>query len=124
MNLHQIVSGAVGTVNNFEQLSIQVSTGNSVGADGKQTPTYAAPVTAYGQVQPLQFRDIQQLDGLNLQGTRRKIYIDGHVYGLVRPANKGGDLITTPSGLVWLVAMVLEHWPAWTCCAVTLQNGS
>ena len=31
------------------------------------------------------------------------------------------DLITMADGTVWLVALVLENWPDWTCVAVTRQ---
>ena len=124
MNLNSIVSSAIGAINPPVPLSVQISTGTTQDASFKQVPTYAMPVTVMGQVQPLTWRDIQQLDGLNLQGTRRKIYISAHIDGLVRVDNKGGDLITDNCGNTWLVAMVLEAWPSWTSCAATLQDGS
>jgi hypothetical protein len=124
MNLNSIVSGAVGAVNPRVPLSVQVSTGSTEGPDFKSVPTYAVAVTVMGQVQPVAWRDLAQLDGLNLQGTRRVIFLDGQVDGLVRVENKGGDLITDASGNVWLVAIVLESWPTWCRVAVTLQNGS
>jgi len=77
-----------------------------------------------GQVQSLTYTDLTQIDGLNIQGVRRAIYINGEVDGLVRSENKGGDIITTPNGEVWLVVLVLEYWPDWTKCVVTLQNGA
>lgn len=78
-----------------------------------------------GQVQPLQYKDIQLMDGLNLQGTRRKFYLYGAVDGLVRSENKGGDLITDPWDKVWLVATVAEQWSrSWVAALATLQNGS
>ena len=80
------------------------------------------------QIQPIGWRDIQQLDGLNLQGVRYKAYLYGEVDGLVRPEKKGGDLIVFPAGSrhagVYLVAQVLEQFPDWCCAALTLQNGS
>lgn len=80
------------------------------------------------QVQPVTWRDIQQMEGLTLQGTRWKIYLYGEVDGLVRNENKGGDLITIPASSphagVWLVTQVLESWPDWTCAAITLQDGA
>lgn len=127
MNLNAAVSGAISAINPRIPLSIQVSTGNATDSTHKLVPTYAAPVTVPGQVQPLTWRDLQQLDGLNLQGTRVAIYLNGAVDGLVRVTNKGGDLISINSGVhagVWLVALVLEAWPDWTKCACTLQNGS
>ena len=127
MNLNSIVSGAINTINPDILLSIQVSAGTTVNAQYQQVPSYASPVTVPGQVQPLTWRDIQQLDGLNLQGVRKRIYINGVVDGLVRATNKGGDLITISSGPfagVWLVALVLEAWGTWTAAACTLQDGS
>lgn len=124
MNLHGIVSGAIAAVNPLIELSIQVSAGYTTNADGSRTPVYETAATVPGQVQALQYRDLQQLDGLNIEGTRRAIYINGHVNGLVRAENKGGDLITTPDGSVWLVALVLEDWPDWCKVAVTLQDGA
>src|SRR3990167_5432160 len=96
MNLNQIVSGAVGSINPQVPLSIRVSTGYAQNADFVRVPSYAPAVTVPGQVQALTFRDIQQIDSLNLQGTRRAIYVNGRVDGLVRVENKGGDLITVP----------------------------
>ncbi len=77
------------------------------------------------QVQPITWRDLQQLDGLNLGGSRRKIYINGTTDGIVRSLRKGGDLVTIAGGVndgVWLVAQVLEQFPDWVSAAITLQN--
>jgi hypothetical protein len=123
MNLHSIVSGAVGAVNPQQQVSIQVSTGYTTNAAGKRIPTYAEPVTRPAQVQPMQYNDIVIADGLNIQGLRNAIYINGQVDGLVRTHNKGGDLITLADGSVWLVAVIVEDWPDWTKAIITMQNG-
>ncbi len=128
MNLHAIVAPIVAVVNPMLPVTLQVSTGSTLSPDGTRAPTYAAPVTVQAQVQSLTFRDITQISGLNLQGDRRAFYLLGDIEGLVRPANKGGDLITFPDGTVWLVALVLEAWGAtgtseqWCKCAATLQN--
>ena len=122
MNIFGIASAAVSAVVPRVNLTVQVSTGYTTNADGSRVPTYAAPQVVSGSVQALQFNDITQLDALNIQGERRKIYIKGQVDGLVRVENKGGDLITDPLGNVWLVALVLEAWPDWCSVAVTLQD--
>jgi hypothetical protein len=124
MNLNAIVSGAVGAVNPRVPLSVQFSTGSTTGADFKPVPTYAPAVTVMGQIQPMTWRDLQMVGGLNLQGTRQKIYCDGHLDGAVRVKAKGGDLITDGDGNVWLVAQVLEQFPDWVSVAATLQDGS
>ena len=93
-----------------------------------QTVASEAMTTALlvqGQVQPMQYRDLMQMDSLNVQGTRRKIYIYGEVDGVVRSWLKGGDLITDTRGDVWLVAVVAEQWKTnWVAALCTLQNGS
>lgn len=125
MNLHGIAAGAIGAVNPMVPGTIQVSSGYTTSDDGSRVPTYTTVEDVPMQVQALTFRDLQQTDSLNLQGTRRAIYIDGRVDGLVRPDNKGGDIITLtdgPNAGTWLVAMVLEQWPDWCKVAVTLQN--
>jgi len=122
VNLHGIVTGAINTINPPVLLSIQVNTGPTTNPDGTRAPTYAPPQTCTGQIQPLQYTDIIQMESLILQGERRKIYINGNVDGLVRVENKGGDLITDSDGNVWLVAFVSEDWPDWCAVAVTLQD--
>jgi hypothetical protein len=127
MNLHSIVGPAISAVNPSIIVSIQVNQGYATAADGTRTPTLAPAVNAVVQLQPLTYRDIQQLDGLNLQGIRKAIYINGEIDGLVRVSNNGGDVVTFPDGTVWLVALVLEGFAltaGWTKCAITLQNGS
>jgi len=127
MNLHGLAVGVIAAVNPIISLSIQVSTGNTIDPSGKRVPTYDSPVTVPGQVQPLSYQDIQHLDGLNIQGTRRAIYINGRVDGLVRSENKGGDLITVATGVnagVWLVALISEQWPDWCKALCTLQDGA
>lgn len=131
MNLHAIVSGAIGSVNPNVPATIQISTGYVTAPDGSRVPTYAT-VAAVAQVQALSFRDLTAIDGLNLNGTRRAIYLFGKFDGVVRPSEKGGDLITLTGGAnagVWLTAMVLEQWSdgepaAWCKVACTLQNDS
>ena len=88
-----------------------------------------AELRVVGQVQPVEsWKDIQQLDALNIQGTRYKIYLYGRVEAIVRPSGQGGDLIIDATGKVYLVAMVFEYWAAigtaeWCSVAATLQNG-
>lgn len=122
MNLRAMASGVTQVVVPKVQLIVRVSRGTTQDASFKTVPSYAPPVKVMGDVQPVMFRDIQQMDGLNLQGTRRRIYLYGKIDGLVRVKNKGGDLITDPDGNVWLVAVVAEQWPTWVVCLVTLQT--
>jgi hypothetical protein len=124
MNLNSIVAGAIGAVNPDITITIQASTGYSTNADGTRAPAYAAPVSMQGQVQALQYNDIAQIDGLNITGTRRKLYINGAWNGVVRADGKGGDLVTLPDSSVWLVVFVFEQWADWAAVCITEQDGS
>lgn len=123
MNLHGLVAGAIGTVNPFVPATMQISTGYTTAPDGSRTPTFST-VTGKAQVQALSFKDLTQVSGLNLNGTRRAIYFYGAFAGVVRPNQKGGDIVTlTGSNNTgkWLVAQVLEQWPDWCKVVVTQQ---
>ena len=127
MNLHGIVSGYLSAVNPPITVTIQPSTGYATNADGSRVPTYGASQSVQAQRQALQYTDIVQMDGLNIQGTRCKLYLNGNWNGLVRADQKGGDLITLPDGSIWLVAVIAENWSeqdGWTCVLCTLQDNS
>lgn len=128
MDLRGIANGVTTTVNPNQTVTVLRSTGFTTGAGAKQVPSYAAPVSGPAQIQALDADDIKQLDGLNIQGTIRAIYLRGTLAGVVRPNQTGGDLVTiaapAPVALrgTWLVVKVLESWPDWTKAAVVLQG--
>ncbi len=122
MDLLALTSGAIGVVNPLVLMVLKISTGYTQADDGAQVPSYATPLDVRAQVQPLTYKDLLQLDAMNQQGSTNSIYIEGHIDGIVRSKNKGGDLIIDDTGQVWLVTQVLEYWPDWTKVAVTLQT--
>ena len=127
MNLHALASGAIGLVNPHVAVTIRVSTGYITSPDGTRVPTYTDLTGITAQIQNFTFGDLQQLDGLNLQGEKRKIYLNGRYDGVSRTRGTGGDLIiypdgdTWPFGTTWLISQTLEQWPDWVCVAVTQQ---
>ncbi len=65
------------------------------------------------------------MQGLNLNGEKRSIYVSGDWKGVARASQQGGDIITMPDGTVWLVVQVLENWfstAGWAKVAAVLQN--
>ena len=120
MDLRGIANGVSSTVNPNKTVTVLRSTGYTIGAGRRQVPGYAAPVTGPAQIQALDANDIKQLDGLNIQGTIRAIYLRGTLAGVVRPNQTGGDIVQI-AGQDWLVVKVLEGWPTWTKAAICLQ---
>lgn len=123
MDLRGIANGVITTVNPNETVTVLRSTGYTVGAGAKQVPAYAAPVVGPGQVQALDADDIKQLDGLNIQGVIRAIYLRGTLAGVIRPDGTGGDIVKRKNDTeTWLVVKVLESWPDWTKAAIVRQG--
>lgn len=121
MNLRQIANSAIVSVNPNIAVSVLKSTGYTIGDGRRQAPSYASPVVGPAQLQALDGSELKQLDGLNIQGVVRGIYLRGAVAGVVRPDGVGGDLVLI-GDQTWLVVKVLESWPAWTKAAIVLQG--
>jgi len=125
MNLHSIVAPYVAKVNPWLLALWKQSDGYEQEESGKRTPRYNTVQGVRVQCQALQFKDLIQLEGLNLAGVRQALYVDGNIEGVNRPDARGGDMFKLPDGTVWLVVHVLENWSrtaGWTKVAVSQQN--
>jgi len=120
MDLRAIANGISSQINPNTDVELRVSNGFTVGAGMKQVPAYIV-TTGKAQIQALDGADLRQLDGLNITGTTRAIYLRGALHGVIRPENKGGDLVIF-GGQTWLVVKVLEHWANWSKAAICLQQ--
>jgi len=120
MNLHGIASGCVGVVNPPVSATIKRSTGYTINPDGRQVPQYETIGNVMVQMQALSTDDLRQVEGLNIQGNKQAIYLDGQWNGIVRVSQTGGDLFQI-GGTWWLATIVLENWPDWTKLALVQQ---
>lgn len=111
------LSGAVGGIGTYSLSNQQLI------ASEAMTTSLILP----GQVQPMGYKDLAQVEGLNLNGRKAALYMNGQINGVVRVQLKGGDLITYPDGSVWLVVQALEDFSptsGWNKVALVEQNGS
>lgn len=131
MDLRGIANAASDTVNPNIIVGVKTSTGYTIDPDSrKQIPSYAVPAYGPAQLQALDGSELRQLDGMNLQGVLRSIYLRGVLAGVIRPDSRGGDIITiaaqtnvpAPFVGVWLVVKVFESWPLWTKAAINYQG--
>lgn len=122
MNLHAVVSGAVGAINPNVTGTVKASAGYTTLPTGRQMPAYAAPYDALMQVQPLSASDIKFLDALSIMSTERSVYLNGVIQGINRAELKGGDVLTI-LGKTWYVTSVIEPWntAGWCKVGVTQQ---
>lgn len=121
MDLNKLASGAISAVNPMTMVRVYPSTGYDIGPGGRQVPRYGEHFDLFAQVQEFTSTDLRKLDGLNVQGARFSVFLQGQWNGAVRVAAKGGDLMRF-RGQLWLVTAILTEYPEWTKCAVTLQN--
>lgn len=121
MDLRGIANRVSSTVNPNIPATVTRSTGYTMGAGMKQIPTYAAPLSCTVQMQALDGKDLAQVDGLNIQGVIKAVYIRGLLSGVNQPNVTGGDVLII-NGQSWLVVKVLEGWADWTKAAVVLQD--
>lgn len=125
MNLHAVVGPIVSAINPSMNGTLQRSAGFTQDASFKQLPAYAAPQPITAQVQPLTYNDMRQLDGVNIAGEKKAMYLNGTMQSVVRATQKGGDLVTLQDGTLWLTVQVLEDFSVtagWTKVAVVRQQ--
>jgi hypothetical protein len=120
MNLRGIANRATRVINSNTPVTIYKSIGYTIGVGRKQMPDYAPPVSGMAQIQALDSVELKHLDGLNIQGTIRALYLTGDLKNVIRPEQTGGDLVEI-DGQTWLTVKVLEHWEFWVKVAIVLQ---
>lgn len=121
-NLHDIVRGAIETINEDTDGTVYVNTGRT-NVRGILTPTFA-PVAARLQVQAQEHDPIQHERSLNYSNAYLTIYAYGNFSDIERWAGEGGDVVNIPSGprAGWYyVTQVFEWWPDWCSFEVTQQ---
>ena len=126
VNLRGIANSATSAINPNVRATVLRSAGSTTLPNGARVPKYKTS-QAIVQVQALSFSDLTQADGLNIQGVRRAVYVNGAVAGLIRIKQKGGDVLvfdqgTLIEGTTWLCVHVLEQWPQWCKFIITLQD--
>ena len=126
MNLRGLANKYTRLTNNNIQVNWVQSTGYVTDDAGKRTPT-TITLTVEAQVQALSTSDLQQVDGLNMTGVMRTVYLYGNAAGVVRVDQIGGDVLRfpeVPNGTVrnWLITKVVETWSDWCHVIVTLQQ--
>lgn len=126
INVRAAANSAIQVVNPNEGATFYASTGFTVNAAKKQVPDYAAGVNVRIQIQAVSASELRHLEGMNIEGVLRSVHMWGNTQGVVRPAQKGGDLLyfrDVPTGTfrVWKVVKVVETWPDWSHVIVNMQ---
>lgn len=126
MNLRSLANKYTRLTNNNIQINWMQSNGYTTNAAGKRTPEFIT-LTVWAQVQALSASDLKHLDGLNITGVMRTVYLYGNAAGVVRADQIGGDILVFPeipggTNRNWVVTQVMETWSDWCRVVVTLQQ--
>ena len=121
MNLHDIVAGAIGSVNPHEQVKVYNCTGTQ-NVKGKVTAVYEVS-TRRAQVQAPTESDIKLVERLAEAEHKIKVWIDAPAGTINRVTQSAGDIIERDDGTYWLVVGVSDDFSrvGWCCCLCVLQ---
>ncbi|MEX9215660.1 hypothetical protein AB7W40_09995 [Providencia rettgeri] len=121
MNLRNIANTLTQGINPNLTIIGRRYKGYATGEGRRQIPEYYPDEQVVAQIQPLSDGELRHIDGLNLQGVVKCLYINGDYYGVNRTLKKGGDLFII-NGDTWLVVDPIELWADWSRVIICLQT--
>lgn len=117
-NFHDVVRGAIETINSDTPGTVYVSTGRT-NVRGILTPTFSS-VSARLQVQASAHSGLKQERGLEYNNSFYTIYAYGNFSDLDRPTATGGSVCNF-NNTWWYIDQVFEFWPQWCSFDVVQQ---
>ena len=109
MNLHEIVSGAINSINPFQTITITPRSSYTVDEYGDATPNEGASYQIQAQIQPLTSEDIKFINSYNESTIYKAFWVSANTFGLNRPMAKGGDKVVW-NGKTFYVTSMPEDW--------------
>jgi hypothetical protein len=124
-NVRALANKYIQVTNPNQKINWVQSNGYVTDDAGKRTPK-TITLTVDAQVQALSATDLKHIDGLNITGVMRSVYMYGNAAGVVRADQIGGDILVFPEvpggcNKNWLINQVIETWSDWCHVIVTLQ---
>lgn len=109
MNLHEIVSGAINSINPFQTITITPRSSYTVNDYGEAIPTEGASYQIQAQIQPITSEDIKFINNYNESTVYKAFWVSANAFGLNRPMAKGGDKVEW-NGKTFYVTSMPEDW--------------
>lgn len=124
-NVRALANKYIQITNKNQKINWVQSNGYITDDAGKRTPK-TITLTVEAQIQALSATDLKHIDGLNITGVMRSVYMYGNAAGVVRADQIGGDILVFPEvpggcNKNWLINQVIETWSDWCHVIVTLQ---
>lgn len=87
MNLRQIANNAITSINPNIPAILKKYAGETIGPGRKPIPSYLPDQNVTIQLQPISRGDMQHVDGLNIQGLAKVIYVNGNYFSVLLDVN-------------------------------------
>ena len=126
MNLHDIVSSAITSVNPFQEVTITPRESYSADEFGEASSYMGEPYTILADVQPTSSEDIKFINNYNQSSVYKTFWVSANTFGINRPMAKGGDKVVC-NGKTYYVASMPEDWyetSGWSHFVGQLQLGN
>lgn len=126
MNLHDIASSVIQTINPLQDITITSKGSYTVDQYGKATSVAGSSITVKADVQPVNSEDIKFITNYNQSTIYKAFWVSSNVFGINRPLAKGGDIITW-NGKTYYVVSMNEDWyetSGWNHFIGALQLGN
>lgn len=120
MNLFGPVTGIISAVNPCIQATLQASNGSETLPSGRVAPKYTEALITI-QVQAASSEDLQQVANLNQSTDVRSVYVYGHIKGIDRAHQFGGDILVFDDS-EWLVVGQPEQWGSGEWCRLIVAR--
>lgn len=108
MNLHEVVAGAIGSVNRHEEVTLWRCTGVS-NVKGIVTPTYEI-TTVRAQIQRPSAADLELNERVARAKQSIKAWINAPADTINRVDQSAGDIIQRADGTYWLIVGIKESY--------------
>lgn len=109
MNLHEIVSNAINSINPLQDIKITPRGGYTVNQYGETTVSEGSSYIVKADVQPVSGEDIKFINNYNESTVYKAFWVSSNVFGLNRPMAKSGDKIEW-NGKTYYVVNMPEDW--------------
>lgn len=108
MNLHEVVAGAIGSVNRHEMITLWRCTGVS-NTKGVVTPSYEKS-TVRAQIQRPSAADLELNERVARAKQSIKVWLNAPADTINRVDQSAGDIIQRADGTYWLIVAIRESY--------------
>ena len=109
MNLHEIVSNAISSINPFQSVTITPRGSYSVNDYGETIVAEETPYTIMADVQPVSSEDIKFVNNYNQSTIYKAFWVSANTFGVNRPMARAGDKVEC-NGNIYYVTSMPEDW--------------